>query len=193
MTEALLAALKGRLAEVEQGRETISEELGRLEALAAALSEESGHLRALIERHELTAPKSAHAGGTRNSVEAKPVPVPNDRIEPPPSNNLALLVPTVVTGEPPSNRWLVVAAEVLQRAGGPLHYRELHKRMKAMGAPSFGGQNPLATFLAAISREAGRPDSPLMRVGRGEYALATQSEQPVIKGARGKRLSRSGG
>jgi hypothetical protein len=193
MTGSLLAVLKDRLAEVEQGREAISEELGRLEEVAAALSDESLHLRALIERHEVNRLASGQAVSTQDSVGPSSVQAFEDRAETLPPTNLGLASPNQVPGEQQGSRWLVVATEVLQRAGGPLHYRELHKRMKAMGAPSFGGQNPLATFLAAVSRESARSDSPLVRVGRGEYALATHPDDDEVKRVRGKRLSRSSG
>jgi len=72
-------------------------------------------------------------------------------------------------------RWLGVAIEVLTKEGRPLHYRDLYKRMKALGGPAFGGKNPVATFLSALSREAARPEAQLVRLGAGSYGLPGQA------------------
>lgn len=93
---------------------------------------------------------------------------------------------------PPVSQWLTAVTDVLQHEGGPLHYRELHKRLRALGGPSFRGQNPLASFLAAISSEAGKENSALVRIGHGEYTLRAHegngkagTENPRRKGSRG--------
>lgn len=179
----LLPALKERLAEVEQSREDVSAELARLESVAAALSDESLHLRALIERHEAHATAvAADAPGPRVDTHRQSPPEPS-------SNQMPEMAATAASpaAEGAGTKWLVIAEEVLGRASEPLHYRELYKRMKSMGAPSFGGQNPVATFLAAVSRESARSGSPLVRVGRGQYALGSTSGSPTAaKRERGK-------
>lgn len=172
MPKELLAALKERLAYVEVNRAGISQQMAALEHAAAGFSEESAHLRALIDRLE------------RGDTGTRPPPAPPAAEVPRPAPVIPALEPepaaAAVSPAPEAGgaRWLASAVEVLGRESGPLHYRELFRKMKSMGGPSFGGQNPVATFLSMISREAAKPDGAFVRAGRGEYALRDHAPAP---------------
>ena len=114
MTEALIGALKARLAEVEQGREKISEELKRLEVLAGALSDESLHLRALIERHDTRAALEDEQRGPQLALGSAQSETQPSRLDALPQSG-TVAAPTAVA-EPAGNRWLLVAEDVLERA-----------------------------------------------------------------------------
>lgn len=143
-TNDWLDPLRERLTEVDSTREAIAREMAVLDARARGLAEEMTHIRALLELHDqdrAAAPRLAAEVGV-----AEPVPV------------VQLLRPS----------WKDAAREVLVKKGVPVHYRALHDELRRFGI-SFGGQNPSASFLAVLAR-----DADFVRVGRGLYWLASE-------------------
>lgn len=64
------------------------------------------------------------------------------------------------------------ALAILEKAGRPLHYREITRRAIRAGLLSSGGRTPAYTLRARIGDDIHRnPDSPFVRVGDGTYAL----------------------
>jgi hypothetical protein len=76
---------------------------------------------------------------------------------------LASLAPGAPQDRTPA--WKQGVLEILQRATGPLHYREIAEMLAATGR-ALGGQDPAETLLAALGR-----DDDFVRVGRGTYWL----------------------
>jgi len=151
--------LRQRFAEIAKERSEIAKEMNRLEERASELAREDGHVRALLECHG------------SSQADEKPVAVGLAGGEDGPDWDLAH--PETMATEQSSPPWLKAVVEVLC-SGEPMHYRDLYKKLRALGGAYFGGQNPLATFLAAVSREASRPDGQLERAGRGMYRLRGQ-------------------
>lgn len=67
--------------------------------------------------------------------------------------------------------WLEAIQAVLRNADRSLHYVTISERIVAEGLKAKVGANPAATVGAIISQSLSNPDSPLQRVGAGEYAL----------------------
>ena len=70
---------------------------------------------------------------------------------------------------------------VLDQEGGPLHYREIAKRLKEKGVRIPGG-NPEANLIAHMHR-----DNRLSRVARGTYSLAVWNLRPAPERRRRRR------
>jgi HB1/ASXL restriction endonuclease-like protein with HTH domain len=81
---------------------------------------------------------------------------------------------TPAKGEPAKQ----VALDVLRKAGGPLHAKEIAKRVIASGRCSgLKGKTPEQTITAmlAVGSKAG---GPFMRVDKGTYTLADDAPKP---------------
>ena len=99
---------------------------------------------------------------------------------------------------------LDAAEQVLRKAGRPLHYKEITKRILSEGLWSTDGKTPDATVNAQLSadikkkRERSRFINP--NSGRGEYGLRDAAKfpvtspafKPVLSGLRSVRSSRKG-
>ena len=73
-----------------------------------------------------------------------------------------------------------VAIDVLRKAGGPLHTKEIVKRVLASGRTELKGKTPEATISAmlAVGSKAG---GPFNRVDKGTYTLADASRTQTTK------------
>ena len=67
--------------------------------------------------------------------------------------------------------WLEAIQTVLQGAGRALHYVAISEQIVSDRLKTKVGANPAATVAAVISQSLSKPDSPLQRVGVGEYTL----------------------
>ena len=75
---------------------------------------------------------------------------------------------TTTKGEPAKQ----VAIDVLREAGGPLHAKEIAKRVLASGRSSgLKGKTPEATISAMLA-VGSKPGGPFKRVDKGTYTLA---------------------
>ena len=82
---------------------------------------------------------------------------------------------TTTKGEPAKQ----VAIDVLREAGGPLHAKEIAKRVLASGRSSgLKGKTPEATISAMLAVGSKR-GGPFTRVDKGTYALADATTPPA--------------
>jgi len=91
--------------------------------------------------------------------------------------------PLLELGEMPTqSRSIADAAKIVLAAEGPLHYREITKRLIHQGVP-IGGSDPNATVVGALVR-----DSRFYRPRRGTYYLRELARGPVTNvGARHRK------
>jgi hypothetical protein len=78
------------------------------------------------------------------------------------------------TGEPAKQ----VAIDVLRKAGGPLHAKEIVKRVLDSGRARLGGKTPEQTITAMLA-VGSKPGGPFKRVGKGTYTLADSPARPT--------------
>ncbi len=79
--------------------------------------------------------------------------------------------------------WEDAIQVVLKEVGGSLHYTDMAQRIAAQGLRS-AGPNPARSVAATLSRMMNDEDSPIQKIGRGEYALkeVLQSEAQKVSG-----------
>lgn len=83
------------------------------------------------------------------------------------------------TGEPAKR----VAIDVLRKAGGPLHAKEIAKRVIESGrCAGLRGKTPEATITAMLA-VGSKPGGPFKRVDKGTYALADAAARSAKKAA----------
>jgi hypothetical protein len=144
--EQWLLTVRARLAAKETRRNEVQGRLTELEEEASLLAQEVEHLKALLPPNAAPVP----------AVEEHPARGAPDRSE-------------VLPPLSPGIGWELDAIAILRETGEPLHYRELFKRLRSRGH-RFGGQNPAATFLTALTRA-----DHFQRVGRGVYSIAVDN------------------
>ena len=89
---------------------------------------------------------------------------------------------TTRKGEPAKQ----VAIDLLRQADGPLHAKEIAKRVLASGRSSgLKGKTPEATISAMLA-VGSKPDGPFKRVDKGTYTLAEAATAPAEEAATGK-------
>ncbi len=80
---------------------------------------------------------------------------------------------TTSKGEPAKQ----VAIDVLRQAGGPLHAKEIAKRVLDSGRARLTGKTPEQTITAMLA-VGSKPGGPFTRVDKGTYALADEPSTP---------------
>lgn len=73
--------------------------------------------------------------------------------------------------------WEDAIETVLRQAGGALRYTEIADRISALGLKSVA--NPAASVASTFTRTIGEPESPFIRIGKGEYSLKENLSSPT--------------
>lgn len=82
--------------------------------------------------------------------------------------------------------WKAAITEVLEEAGGPLHYEEITEKIAAKGIRKNLGATPAVTVAAQLSTSINNegPTSPFARVLKGTYGLKKWGAAPPSEAAR---------
>ncbi len=80
---------------------------------------------------------------------------------------------TASKGEPAKQ----VAIDVLRKAGGPLHAKEIAKRVLDSGRTRLTGKTPEQTITAMLA-VGSKPGRPFTRIDKGTYTLADEPPAP---------------
>jgi hypothetical protein len=177
-----LRVIQDRLHEVETERGSVAADIAQLESRAQLLNEEYVHLRAILEiprAHETDS--SGRAKRVERSIEGHLVIDNTDRLQPVAtfSPDSAVRLEPEIAAPNLSTRWRDAVRDLLVEGQRPLHYRAIHQHLRRVGI-TFGGQNPAASFLAVLNR-----DADFERVGRGVYwvkgtPFAPAAERPRV-------------
>jgi hypothetical protein len=76
--------------------------------------------------------------------------------------------------------FLSAAQKILEKEGGPIHYREITKRALAQGLISPTGMTPDATMGSRLYVDTKKETSRFVRHGKGRFSLKRQSQQDEI-------------
>jgi hypothetical protein len=79
----------------------------------------------------------------------------------------------------PRMTWDEACQTILREASGALHYTEIADRIVAQGLREEVGATPAQTVAATISLSLREPNSPYVRVRRGEYTLQSELRESI--------------
>lgn len=173
-----LTVIQSRLHEVEAQRAAVAAEISQLEIRAQLLNDEYVHLKAILEIPRAPEINStAMAKPSEPGLERRLVAVntdPSQAVTVVSSDSVARLKPEGA-GSNQSTPWRDAVRDLLVEGKRPLHYRAIHQHLRRVGI-TFGGQNPAASFLAVLNR-----DADFERVGRGVYWVKGTPFAPAVE------------